>query len=135
MMERNIIKQILREESTIEVEEDLFPYSKTINKNQTDIAVGLMHKAMNHLSAALRYIESAMQYADETNDDKLLTTLEEIRKSLMNSTGKGIGWSGEEEHDNIINDLGDLIDEYSTDNGNFNLSGSHDDLAPEGNFE
>ena len=37
MMERNIIKQILREETTIEVEEDLFPYSKTTNKNQTDI--------------------------------------------------------------------------------------------------
>ena len=135
MMKRNRIKEILKEESTIEVETDLFPYTKTETKSQTDIAVGLMHKAMNHLASALRNIEAAMQFADETNDDNLLSSLEEIRKSLLHSQGNGAGWEGEEDHDNIINQLGELIDEYSESYDNFNLSGSHDEKAPTGNFQ
>ena len=135
MMKRKRIKEILREEVSYEVEEDLFPYTKTKTKSQTDIAVGLMHKAMNHLASALRNIEAAMQFADETNDDNLLTSLEEIRKSLLHRQGNGAGWEGEEEHDNIINQLGDLIDDYSENYENFNLSGSHDEKAPTGNFQ
>ena len=131
-MKRNIIKQILREETEYEVEENLFPYTKTTVKTQTDIAVGLMHKAMNHLASALRNIESAIQFADETNDDNLLKELEDIRKSLLHSQGQGAGWEGTEEHDNIINQLGNLIGEYSTNYDNFNLSGDHDDPAPTG---
>ena len=134
MMKRNIIKQILREETEYEVEENLFPYTKTTTKTQTDIAVGLMHKAMNHLASALRNIESAIQFADETNDDHLLKELEDIRKSLLHSQGSGAGWEGTEEHDNIINQLGNLIDDYSQSNDNFNLSGSHDKPAPTGTF-
>jgi len=133
-MKRNIIKQILREETEYEVEENLFPYTKTTTKTQTDIAVGLMHKAMNHLASALRNIESAIQFADETNDDHLLKELEDIRKSLLHSQGSGAGWEGTEEHDNIINQLGNLIDDYSQSNDNFNLSGSHDKPAPTGTF-
>ena len=135
MMKRYRIKEILKEETNYEVEEDLFPYTKTKTKTQTDIAVGLMHKAMNHLASALRNIESAMQFAQETNDDKLISSLEDIRKSLLHSQGNGAGWEGEEEHDNIINQLGDLIDDYSENYDNFNLSGSHDSVAPTGNFE
>jgi len=134
-MKRNRIKQILREETTIEVEEDLFPYTKTTIQEPIDIAVGLMHKAMNHLASALRDIEAAIQFADETNDDRLVTALEDIRKSLLHGTGQGAGWEGTEEHDNIINQLGTLIGEYSQSNDNFNLSGDHDDPAPTGNFE
>ena len=134
MMKRNRIKEILREEVSFEVEEDLFPYTETKTKSQTDIAVGLMHKAMNHLASALRDIEAAMQFADETNDDTLLTSLEEIRKSLLHRHGNGAGWEGNKDHDNIINQLGDLIDDYSENYENFNLSGSHDETAPTGNF-
>ncbi len=135
MMKRNRIKQILREETTIEVEQDLFPYTETTIQEPIDIAVGLMHKAMNHLASALRDIEAAIQFADETNDDRLVTALEDIRKSLLHGTGQGAGWEGTEEHDNIINELGTLIGEYSQSNDNFNLSGDHDDPAPTGNFE
>ena len=134
-MKRNRIKQILREEATIEVEEDLFPYTKTTIQEPIDISVGLMHKAMNHLASALRDIEAAMQFADETNDDRLVSALEDIRKSLLHSSGQGAGWEGTEGHDNIINQLGTLIGEYSESNDNFNLSGDHDDSAPTGNFE
>ncbi len=134
-MKRNRIKQILREETTIEVEQDLFPYTKTTVQEPIDIAVGLMHKAMNHLASALRDIEAAIQFADETNDDRLVMALEDIRKSLLHGSGQGAGWEGTEEHDNIINQLGTLIGEYSQSNDNFNLSGDHDDSAPTGNFE
>jgi len=134
MMKRNLIKKILREETTYEVEKNLFPYSKTDIHTSTDIAVGLMHKAMNHLASALRDIESAIQFAYEadTNDEELIEGLEDIRKSLLHGSGQGAGWDGTEEHDNIINQLGGLIDKYSESNDNFNLNGSHDQKAPEG---
>ena len=134
MMKRNLIKKILREETTYEVEKNLFPYTRTDTHTSTDIAIGLMHKAMNHLASALRDIESAIQYAYEadTNSEDLIESLEDIRKSLLNGSGQGAGWDGTEEHDNIINQLGGLIDKYSDSNDNFNLNGSHDQKAPEG---
>ena len=134
MMKRNLIKKILREETTYEVEKNLFPYTKTDTHSSTDIAVGLMHKAMNHLASALRDIESAIQFAYEadTNNEELIEGLEDIRKSLLHGSGQGAGWDGTEEHDNIINQLGGLIDKYSDGNDNFNLNGSHDQKAPEG---
>lgn len=134
MMKRNLIKKILREETTYEVEKNLFPYTKTDTHSSTDIAVGLMHKAMNHLASALRDIEAAIQFAYEadTNNEELIEGLEDIRKSLLHGSGQGAGWDGTEEHDNIINDLGSLIEKYSDSNDNFNLSGSHDQKAPEG---
>jgi hypothetical protein len=137
MMKRNLIKKILREETTYEVEKNLFPYTETETQTSTDIAIGLMHKAMNHLASALRDIESAIQYSYEadTNNEDLIESLEDIRKSLLHSSGQGAGWGGTEGHDNIINQLGELIDKYSENTDNFNISGSHDEKAPEGNFQ
>lgn len=137
MMKRNLIKKILREETTYEVEKNLFPYSETETQTPVDIAVGLMNKAMNHLASALRDIESAIQYSYEadTNNEELIIALEDIRKSLLHSSGQGAGWGASEGHDNIINQLGNLIDKYSEDATNFNLNGSHDGKAPEGNFQ
>ena len=137
MMKRDIIKKILREETTYEVEKNLFPYTETETHTTTEIAIGLMHKAMNHLASALRDIESAIQYSYEadTNNEELTESLESIRKSLLHSSGQGAGWGGNEGHDNIINQLGQLIDKYSEDTDNFNLNGDHDQPAPTGNFQ
>ena len=137
MMERNLIKKILREEVEYEVEENLFPYTETTTKTSTDIAVGFMHKAMNHLASALRDIEAAIQFAYEadTNNEDLILALEDIRKSLLHSSGSGAGWDGNEGHDNLINQLGELIDKYSQSYDNFNLSGDHDETAPKGDFQ
>ncbi len=55
--------------------------------------------------------------------------------SLLHGSGHGAGWDGTEEHDNIMNELGKLIDKYSEDTDNFNLNGSHDEKAPEGDFQ
>lgn len=134
MMKENLIKKILREETEHNIEKNYFPYSKVETHSSTDIAVGLMHKAMNHLASALRDIESAIQYSydADTNNEDLIEGLEDIRKSLLNSNEQGIGWDGTEEHDNIINQLGGLIDKYSDSNENFNLNGSHYQKATEG---
>ena len=137
MMKRDTIKNILREETTYEIEKNLFPYTETETHTTTDIAIGLMHKAMNHLASALRDIESAMQFAYEadTNNEELIEGLEDIRKSLLHGSGQGAGWNGTEEHDNIINQLGQLIDKYSENTDNFNLNGDHDQKAPTGDFQ
>ena len=71
----------------------------------------------------------------DTNNEELIEGLEDIRMSLLHGSGHGAGWDGTEEHDNIMNELGKLIDKYSEDTDNFNLSGSHDEKAPEGNFQ
>ena len=114
---KRIIKKILKEEK---------------NKTQNEIAVGLSYKAMNHLTDALRAIESALQYVE---DEKLKKGLEEIRMSLLSGAGRQEGFAAEHdtEYDNIINVLGDLIADNSQDNYNFNLNGPGP-KAPEGEF-
>ena len=134
---KNIIIKILKEETLYKVEKNLSPYKKTELQTPTDISVGLMHEAMNDLASALRNIESAIQYSYEadTNNEELTESWESIRKSLLHSSGQGAGWGGNEGHDNIINQLGQLIDKYSEDTDNFNLNGDHDQPAPTGNFQ
>ena len=116
---KNIIKKILKEETDLE-------------QDGNDIAVGLSHKAMNHLTDGLRAIESALQYA---TDDDLKKGLEDIRMSLLSGAGRQEGFNAEHntEYDNIINVMGDLIADNSQDNYNFNLNGTGP-KAPEGEF-
>ena len=114
-----IIKKILKEVTNLD-------------QNGNDIAVSLSHKAMNHLTDALRAIESALQYAD---DKDLIEGLESIRMSLLSGAGRQEGFNAEHntEYDNIINVMGDLIADNSQDNYNFNLNGPGP-KAPEGEF-
>lgn len=116
---KNLIKKILKEE-------------KGLEQDVNDIAIGLSHKAMNHLTDALRSIESALQYA---TDDDIKDTLESVRLSLLSGDGRQEGFASEhnEEYDNIINVMGDLISNNSQDNYNFNLNGPGA-KAPEGEF-
>ena len=118
-MMKNIIKKILKEE----VDTD---------QNGNDIAVGLAHKAMDHLTDALRLIESSLQFAEH---DELREGLESIRMSLLSGDGRQEGFAAEHdsEYDNIINVLGNLISDNSQDNYNFNLNGPGP-KAPEGEF-
>lgn len=115
---KKLIKKILKEEK---------------NKTQNDIAVGLAYKAMDNLTDALRFIESALQYVE---DEELKKGLESIRMSLLSGAGRQEGFAAEHdtEYDNIINVLGDLIADNSQDNYNFNLNGPGP-KAPEGNFQ
>jgi hypothetical protein len=117
---KNIIKKILKEETNLEQDGD-------------EIAISLSNKAMNHLTDALRAIESALQYA---TDDDIKEGLESVRMSLLSDAGRQEGFAAEHdtEYDNIINVLGDIIADNSQDNYNFNLNGPGP-KAPEGNFQ
>jgi len=132
MMDKALIKKILREETNYDVEFNHSPYKETKQRSSTEISVGLMHKAMNHLASAVRDLEAATQFAE---DEELIEDLESIRMSLMHSNDGGIGWEGEEGHDNVINQLAELIGRYSENFANFNLNGDHSEKAPTGSFE
>ncbi len=132
MMNKTLIKKILREETEYDVKVNHSPYEETKKRSSTEISVGLMHKAMNHLASAVRDLEAATQFAE---DEELILAIEDIRMSLIHSNDGGVGWEGEEGHDNVINQLAELIGNYSENYANFNLNGDHSEKAPTGDFE
>ena len=115
-MMKRIIKKILKEEIN--------------NKTQNEIALGLSNKAMQHLVDGLRDIESALQYCE---DEEMREVLDSIRLSLLSDNGRQEGFAAEhsDRYDNVINVLGDMLDNKSQDNFNFNLNGPGP-KAPEG---
>jgi hypothetical protein len=98
-------------------------FEETDNKTQNEIALGLSHKAMQHLVDGLRDIESALQYCE---DEEMREVLDSIRLSLLSDNGRQEGFAAEhsDRYDNVINVLGDMLDNKSQDNYNFNLNGS-----------
>jgi len=124
-MMKNVIKKILKEET------NRIGFNGTdVYETQDEIALGLSYKAMQHLIDALRDIESALENVDDKNMEKVLNS---IRMSLLSDGGRQEGFAAEHdtEYDNIINVLGDMIDNYKQDNVNFNLNGPGP-KAPEG---
>lgn len=117
---KRIIKKILLEE-----------YKKK-NKTKDEIAIALSNKAMQHFINGLRFIESALQYAE--NED-IIKTLDEVRLSLLSNEGRQEGFAAQhnDKYDNTIDVLGTMIDDHSVDNYNFNLNGKGP-KAPEGEF-
>ena len=101
-----------------------------VYETQDEIALGLSYKAMQHLTDALRDIESALETAQ---NEEMREVLDSIRMSLLSNGGRQEGFAAEHdtEYDNIINVLGDMIDGKKQDNVNFNLNGPGP-KAPEG---
>jgi len=108
--------------------------NKTYDKGRDDAAIGLLHKAMQHLTDAVRDIESASQYMD--NKDKK-SEIEDFKSSLMDDFGTQFSKfdNNYDGHDKLINRIGKFIDDNSENNWNFNLNGDPTDRAPEGNLE
>ena len=124
-MMKNIIKKILKEET------NRIGFNGTdVYETQDEIALGLSYKAMQHLTDALRDIESALETAQ---NEEMREVLDSIRMSLLSNGGRQEGFAAEHdtEYDNIINVLGDMIDNMGQDNYNFNLNGPGP-KAPEG---
>jgi hypothetical protein len=122
---KRIIKKILKEET------NRIGFNGTdVYETQDEIALGLSYKAMQHLTDALRDIESALETAQ---NEEMREVLDSIRMSLLSNGGRQEGFAAEHdtEYDNIINVLGDMIDNYKQDNVNFNLNGPGP-KAPEG---
>ena len=122
---KRIIKKILIEET------NRIGFNGTdVYETQDEIALGLSYKAMQHLIDGLRDTESALE---TVQNEEMREVLDSIRLSLLSNGGRQEGFAAEHdtEYDNIINVLGDMIDNYKQDNVNFNLNGPGP-KAPEG---
>lgn len=135
-MMKNLIRKVLKEETSHSNK----PLNNPNGFEGTDVfdakdevALGLSTKALNHLTAALRDIESALECVE---NEKLRDSLEKVREHLMTDYGRQESFASrlnDEEHVTLINMLGDAIDDNSNENWNFNLNGSGT-KAPEGVF-
>lgn len=106
---------------------------KTHDKARIDVTIGLLHKAMNHLTSAVRDIESAAQYVE---DEEKRDQIEDFKQSLLDDFGSQYSKFDKEYdgHDKLINRIGKFIDDNSDSAWNFNLNNDKEDEAPEGNY-
>jgi len=131
------MKRILKEETSHSFKELDNPNGfegTDVYDTKDEIALGLSVKALNHLNSALRDIESALENVENKN---LRHVLEKVKSMLSTDYGRQEAFSSrinDKQHNTLINMLGDVIDENSNENWNFNLNGDHDSKAPEGVF-
>jgi len=136
-MMKNVIRKILKEETSHSFKELDNPNGfegTDVYDTKDEIALGLSTKALNHLNSALRDIESALENVENKN---LRHVLEKVKSMLVTDYGRQEAFSSRlngKQHNTLINMLGDIIDENSNENWNFNLNGDHDSKAPEGVF-
>ena len=106
---------------------------KSHDKARIDVTIGLLHKAMNHLTDAVRDIESAAQYVE---DEEKRDQIEDFKQSLLDDFGSQYSKFDKEYdgHDKLINRIGKFIDDNSDSAWNFNLNNDKEDEAPEGNY-
>ena len=106
---------------------------KSHDKARIDVTIGLLHKAMNHLTSAVRDIESAAQYVE---DEEKRDQIEDFKQSLLDDFGSKYSKFDKEYdgHDKLINRIGKFIDDNSDSAWNFNLNNDKEDEAPEGNY-
>ena len=106
---------------------------KSHDKARIDVTIGLLHKAMNHLTSAVRDIESATQYVE---DEEKRDQIEDFKQSLLDDFGSQYSKFDKEYdgHDKLINRIGKFIDDNSDSAWNFNLNNDKEDEAPEGNY-
>ena len=93
-----IIKKILKEE--------------TEKRLTTEVMSGLLLKAVDSLKDSLRYIESALQFAYQSNNEDLIRELEDIRTHISYDEDQ-IGWEGNYSHESIIGRIKAVIEKYS----------------------
>ena len=106
---------------------------KSHDKARIDVTIGLLHKAMNHLTSAVRDIESAAQYVE---DEEKRDQIEDFKQSLLDDFGSQYSKFDKEYdgHDKLINRIGKFIDDNSDSAWNFNLNNDKEDEAPDGNY-
>lgn len=96
---KKLIRNILKEEF------------KTETRDITEISIHMLHKAANSFAEGLRYIESAIQYAYQTNNEYMIRDLEKLRMSIQSGNDKV--WAERDESMNIVNKINEIIKKYS----------------------
>ncbi len=106
---------------------------KSHKHTRTDVSIGLLYKAMEHLNYAVRDIESAAQFME---DPEKKEKIEGFKQSLLGDFGTQFSnfnddYSG---HDRLINKLDKFIKDNSQNKDNFNLNNDSDKIAPVGDY-
>ena len=95
---KKIIKQILKEEF------------KTETRDITEISIALLHEAAEHFAEGLRLIESATQFAYQTNNEDMIRDLEKLRMLIQSGDDKM--WAERGGSLNIVNRINEIIRKY-----------------------
>jgi len=95
---KKIIKQVLKEEF------------KTETRDITEISIVLLHKAAEHFAEGLRLIESATQFAYQTNNEDMIRDLEKLRMLIQSGDDKM--WAERNGSLNIVNRINEIIQKY-----------------------
>ena len=96
---KNIIRKILKEEF------------KTETRDVTEISISLLHEAADHFASGLRLIESAIQFAYQSNNEDMIRDLENLRMDIQSGDDKM--WAEQDTSMNIINKINEIIKKYS----------------------
>ena len=94
-----------------EESESLTEYNDREKRSTTEITMALLHEAADHFAQGLRLIESATQFAYESNNEDLIRDLEKLRMSIQSGGDKM--WAERPNSMNIVNRINDIIKKYS----------------------
>jgi len=100
-----------RVDSDIEKSESLREYNELEKRSTTEITISLLNEAADHFAQGLRLIESATQFAYDSNNEDLIRDLEELRMSIQSGSDKM--WDENPNSMNIVNNINDIIRKYS----------------------
>lgn len=95
----------------LEESESLTEYNDREKRSTTEITMELLHEAADHFAQGLRLVESATQFAYESNNEDLIRDLEKLRMSIQSGGDKM--WSERPNSMNIVNRINDIIEKYS----------------------
>ena len=95
----------------LEESESLTEYNDREKRSTTEITMELLHEAADHFAQGLRLVESATQFAYESNNEDLIRDLEKLRISIQSGGDKM--WAENPNSMNIVNNINDIIRKYS----------------------
>lgn len=95
----------------IKKSESLREYNDREKRSTTEITMALLHEAADHFAEGLRLIESASQFAYDSNNEDLIRDLEKLRTSIQSGGDKM--WAENPNSMNIINKINDIIRKYN----------------------
>ena len=95
---KKIIKQVLKEEF------------KTETRDITEISIALLNEAAEHFAEGLRLIESATQFAYQTNNEDMIRDLEKLRMLIQSGDDKM--WAERNGSLNRVNRINEIIQKY-----------------------
>jgi hypothetical protein len=95
----------------IKKSESLREYNDREKRSTTEITMALLHEAADHFAQGLRLIESASQFAYDSNNEDLIRDLEKLRMSIQSGGDKM--WAENPNSMNIVNKINDIIQKYS----------------------